>query len=94
VNREAELARLHGCYETDDAEMVVVFRWQRLGKTQLVQHSLSDRDDVVVLRPRRPPPRYTLTSSSMLPPRTSPASRGSNRTGKRCSDIWVSRTAS
>ena len=48
VNRDDELSRLRGCYESDDAEMVVVFGRRRLGKTQLVQHSLSDRDDAVV----------------------------------------------
>ena len=48
VNRDDELSRLRGCYESDEAEMVVIFGRQRLGKTQLVQHSLSDRDDVVV----------------------------------------------
>jgi len=48
VNREDELARLRGCYESDDAEMVVIFGRRRLGKTQLVQHSLSNRDDAVV----------------------------------------------
>ena len=48
VNREDELSRLCGCYESDDAEMVVVFGRRRLGKTQLVQYSLSDRDDAVV----------------------------------------------
>ncbi|MDZ5811987.1 ATP-binding protein [Halorubrum sp. AD140] len=48
VNREDELSRLHGCYESDDAEMVVIFGRRRLGKTQLVQHSLSDCDDAVV----------------------------------------------
>lgn len=48
VNREDELSRLRGCYESDDAEMVVIFGRRRLGKTQLVQHSLSDRDDAVV----------------------------------------------
>ncbi|WP_280536814.1 ATP-binding protein [Halopenitus sp. POP-27] len=48
VNRDDELARLRDCYESDDAEMVVVFGRRRLGKTQLVQHSLSDRDDAVV----------------------------------------------
>ena len=48
VDRENELSRLRGCYESDDAEMVVIFGRQRLGKTQLVQHSLSDRDDAVV----------------------------------------------
>ena len=48
VNREEELTRLHGCYDSGDAEMVVVFGRRRLGKTQLVQHSLSDRDDAVI----------------------------------------------
>lgn len=48
VNRNEELSRLHGCYESDDAEMVVIFGRRRLGKTQLVQHSLVDRDDAVV----------------------------------------------
>ncbi|MFP4217482.1 MAG: ATP-binding protein [Salinarchaeum sp.] len=48
VDREQELSRLRGCYESDDAEMVVIFGRRRLGKTQLVQHSLSDRDDAVV----------------------------------------------
>jgi len=48
VDREQELSRLRDCYESDDAEMVVIFGRRRLGKTQLVQHSLSDRDDAVV----------------------------------------------
>jgi len=48
VDRENELSRLRGCYASDDADMVVIFGRRRLGKTQLVQHSLSDRDDAVV----------------------------------------------
>lgn len=48
VDREQELSRLRGCYESNDAEMAVIFGRRRLGKTQLVQHSLSDRDDAVV----------------------------------------------
>lgn len=48
VNRDEELSRLRGCYESDEAEMVVIFGRRRLGKTQLVQHSLSDRDDAVI----------------------------------------------
>ncbi|WP_290812761.1 ATP-binding protein [Halovivax sp.] len=48
VNREDELSRLRGCYESDDAELVVLFGRRRLGKTKLVQHSLADRDDAVV----------------------------------------------
>ena len=48
VGRDDERSRLHGCDESGDAEMVVIFGRRRLGKTQLVQHSLSDRDDAVV----------------------------------------------
>lgn len=48
VDREQELSRLRGCYESGDAEMIVIFGRRRLGKTQLVQHSLTDRDDAVV----------------------------------------------
>ena len=48
VNRKDELSLLRGCYESDNAEMIVIFGRRRLGKTQLVQHSLSDRDDAVV----------------------------------------------
>ena len=48
VNRETELARLRSCYESNDAEMVVIFGRRRLGKTQLVQHSLADRNNAVV----------------------------------------------
>lgn len=48
VNREDELSRLRGCYESDAAELIVLFGRRRLGKTQLVTHSLADRDDAVV----------------------------------------------
>ncbi|WP_312911834.1 ATP-binding protein [Natronosalvus caseinilyticus] len=50
VNREVELSRLRGSYESDDAEMIVIFGRRRLGKTQLVQHSLADRDDAVIFQ--------------------------------------------
>jgi len=48
VDRESELARLQDCYESEDAEMVVIFGRRRLGKTELVRQSLADRDDVVM----------------------------------------------
>lgn len=48
VNRTEELRRLRGCYNADTADMVVIYGRRRLGKTQLVQHSLGDRDDAVV----------------------------------------------
>jgi len=48
VNRENELSQLRRCYDSDGAEMVVIFGRRRLGKTQLVQHSLAERNDAVV----------------------------------------------
>ncbi|WP_135855270.1 ATP-binding protein [Halorussus salinus] len=48
VNRENELARLQDCYESDDAEMVVIFGRRRLGKTELVRQSLANRANVVM----------------------------------------------
>lgn len=50
VNRHAELSRLQQSYESGDAEMIVIFGRRRLGKTQLVQHSLTDRDDAVIFQ--------------------------------------------
>jgi AAA+ ATPase superfamily predicted ATPase len=47
VDRETEFSRLRGCYESNEAELVVIFGRRRLGKTELVQESLSDRDDAV-----------------------------------------------
>ena len=48
VDREDELNRLRDCYESDDADMVVIFGRRRLGKTELVRESLGDRDDTVL----------------------------------------------
>ncbi|WP_336358125.1 ATP-binding protein [Haloarcula sp. CGMCC 1.6347] len=48
VDRAAELSRLRDCYESDDADMVVLFGRRRLGKTELVRESLTDRDDAVL----------------------------------------------
>ncbi|MFP8958305.1 ATP-binding protein [Natrialbaceae archaeon A-CW3] len=48
VNREDEISRLHGCYESDRAELVVIFGRRRLGKTKLVQHSLTESDDAIM----------------------------------------------
>lgn len=47
VDRDAELSRLRDCYGSDEAELVVIFGRRRLGKTQLVQHSLANRDEAV-----------------------------------------------
>ena len=48
VNREDELSRLRDCYESDDADMVVIFGRRRLGKTELVRESLLNPDDAVL----------------------------------------------
>jgi Predicted ATPase (AAA+ superfamily) len=45
VNRERELDRLHELYESDSAELSVVYGRRRMGKTTLVVKSIEDRDD-------------------------------------------------
>ena len=47
VNREAELAQLNSCYESTDAEFIVLYGRRRLGKSELVRQSIADRDDAV-----------------------------------------------
>ncbi|PCR88924.1 ATP-binding protein [Natrinema ejinorense] len=48
VDRQTELSRLRGCYESDEADMVVIFGRRRLGKTELVRQSLGEGDDAVL----------------------------------------------
>ena len=47
VNREEELSRLRELYESDTAELGVIYGRRRLGKTELVKQSLEGYDAVV-----------------------------------------------
>lgn len=47
VNRSEELSGLHSLYESDDAELAVIYGRRRLGKTALVKQSLEEYDAVV-----------------------------------------------
>ena len=47
VNRESELELLEDCYESDDAEFIVLYGRRRLGKSELVRQSIADRADAV-----------------------------------------------
>jgi hypothetical protein len=47
VNRETELDQLTDCYESDTADLVVIYGRRRLGKSELVRQSIADRDDAV-----------------------------------------------
>lgn len=47
VNRDRELDQLTACYESDDAEFIVLYGRRRLGKSELVRQSIADRDDAV-----------------------------------------------
>ncbi|ELK52500.1 hypothetical protein D320_13746 [Haloferax sp. BAB-2207] len=60
VDREIELSRLRECYASDSPEMIVIFGRRRLGKTQLVQHSLTQRDDAVVYQATQTTPQVQL----------------------------------
>ena len=47
VNREAELDQLTDCYESEAAELVVIYGRRRLGKSELVRQSIAGREDAV-----------------------------------------------
>src|SRR6056297_2019280 len=48
VDREDELSRLRDCYESDDADMVVILGRRRHGERALVRESLTNRDDAIM----------------------------------------------
>ncbi len=47
VDRTAELNQLTDCYNSESAEFVVLYGRRRLGKSELVRQSITDRDDAV-----------------------------------------------
>jgi AAA+ ATPase superfamily predicted ATPase len=47
VDRAVELDQLTDCYESEDADFVVIYGRRRLGKSELVRQSIADRDDAV-----------------------------------------------
>ncbi|QSG16315.1 ATP-binding protein [Halapricum desulfuricans] len=53
VDRTEELARLRELYDSDDAELAVIFGRRRLGKTALVRESLQEYDDAVVYQAKQ-----------------------------------------
>lgn len=53
VDRTEELSRLHDLYESDDPELAVIFGRRRLGKTELVKHSLRDSDEAVIYQAKQ-----------------------------------------
>jgi len=60
VDRQAELSRLWDCFDSEDADMVVIFGRRRLGKTELVRQSLANRDDVVLYQATETTPQVQL----------------------------------
>ncbi|WP_207589995.1 ATP-binding protein [Halomontanus rarus] len=53
VNRSEELDRLRALYESDDAELAVIFGRRRLGKTALVKQSLTQEDNAIVYQAKQ-----------------------------------------
>jgi len=47
VDRDIELDQLTDCYESETADFVVIYGRRRLGKSELVRQSITDRDDAV-----------------------------------------------
>jgi len=52
TDRESELKRLHDLYNSDKAELCVIYGRRRIGKTELVKHSVKDREGVVAYQAR------------------------------------------
>lgn len=48
VNRVVELERLTDLYDSNSAELAIVYGRRRLGKTELVKQSLSNRENEVI----------------------------------------------
>jgi len=53
VNRSDELARLHDLFESDRAELGVVYGRRRLGKTRLVKKAIEDHERTVFYQARQ-----------------------------------------
>jgi AAA+ ATPase superfamily predicted ATPase len=47
VDRDVELDQLTDCYESETADLIVIYGRRRLGKSELVRQSIADRDDAV-----------------------------------------------
>ena len=53
VNRVEELSRLQRLYDSDDAELAVIFGRRRLGKTALVRQSLEQYDNAIIYQAKQ-----------------------------------------
>jgi AAA+ ATPase superfamily predicted ATPase len=53
VNRVEELSRLEDLYNSERADLAVIYGRRRLGKTALVRHSLRDRPEAIVYQGRQ-----------------------------------------
>ncbi len=53
VNRTEELRRLRELYDSDEAELAVIFGRRRLGKTELVKQSLHGYDNAVIYQAKQ-----------------------------------------
>jgi len=47
VDRDIEFGQLSECYESETADFIVIYGRRRLGKSELVRQSITDRDDAV-----------------------------------------------
>lgn len=47
VDRDTDITALKEQYDTDEPSLITVWGRRRVGKTELVEHSIRDRDDVV-----------------------------------------------
>lgn len=53
VDRTEELSRLSTLYDHDEADLAIIFGRRRLGKTELVNHSLRNTDEAVIYQAKQ-----------------------------------------
>nr|WP_238392254.1 ATP-binding protein [Halorussus amylolyticus] len=87
VNRTEELFRLHSLYESDNSELAVIFGRRRLGKTELVKHSLRDSDEAVVYQAKQKTAELQLQQFIDVAAETYPGLDTFGKTGTRFSAI-------
>lgn len=72
VDRDREVEALRSRYESGDPELVVVYGRRRVGKSELVRHSLAGREDAVYYQARETSPklqvrRFIETAAEVAP---------------------------
>ena len=82
VNRLDELDRLQALYESDAAELAIIYGRRQIGKSELVHQSISDHNNAVSYQASKTQRRCNSGGSSRQQRRPIQTSRPSNNVEK------------